>query len=161
MGEYAYGEDDDELEHVAVRLLHERRQTLSIVESATGGLLAHRVTGVPRYEACFAGALVASRSGSAGQLLGASAGNFVHAAAVREMAGCCRTFFGTDWGLAVGECSRTGDSEAAIEAPIVCIALADRDGARTIELNVAGDPAIVKSRVAKSALNMLRLILLK
>jgi nicotinamide-nucleotide amidase len=161
MGEYAYGEDDDELEHVAVRLLHERAQTLSVVESATGGLLAHRVTSVPGYEGCFHGSLVVAGSGSARELLGASAGSLGGAAIVRELAASCRKHLGADWGLAIGECSRTGDSETASDAPLVCIALAGQDGARAFDLNVAGDPAILKSRVAKSALNMLRLKLLK
>ena len=161
MGEYAYGEDDEELEHVAVRLLHERVQTLAIVESATGGLLAHRVTSVPGYEACFRGGLVMPRSGSAGELLGASAGNLADAAVVRQLAESCRKYFGADWGLAIGEATRAGDTETAPEAPLVGIALAGHDEVRAFDLNVAGDPAILKSRVAKSALNLLRLKLLK
>ncbi len=45
MGDYAFGEEDDELEHVLVRLLRERQETLAVAESATGGLVAHRLTG--------------------------------------------------------------------------------------------------------------------
>ena len=42
-----FGEEDDELQHVVVLTLQERRQTLSSAESGTGGLLAHRLTEVP------------------------------------------------------------------------------------------------------------------
>ncbi len=77
------------------------------------------------------------------------------------MAEGCRRRFGVDWALAVAGCSGTDKSESAAETPTVWIALAGRDGARAVELNVAGDPAILKSRVAKSALNLLRAKMLK
>jgi nicotinamide-nucleotide amidase len=157
MGDYAFGEDDEELEHVVVRQLCERRQTLSVFESATGGLLAHRFTAVRGHEACFRGTLVVPRGGGAGGLLGVSGGGARSGAEVRGIAEGCLTRFQSDWALAIGESSRPDDSEAISDAPIVIIALAGKGGVRTVELNVAGDPAIVKSRVAKSALNLLRL----
>jgi nicotinamide-nucleotide amidase len=161
MREYAFGEEDEELEDVVVRLLRERKETLAVAESATGGLVAHRLTAVRGHEACFHGTLVAPRGGVARELLGVSAGAARSAADVRGIAESCRNRFQSDWALAVGESSRPDDSEASGDAPLVLIALAGRDGARAIELNVAGDPAIVKSRVAKSALNLLRLKFLK
>jgi len=162
MREYAFGEDDDELEHVVVRLLRDRNQTLATAESATGGLLAHRLTSVRGYEACFRGGLIASCATPQAALPGnAAMEGCVSAADVRSMAETCQSRFGVDWALAIGERSRHEDSEESVDAPVVCIALAGGAGALAIELNVAGDPAIVKSRVAKSALNLLRLKLLK
>lgn len=161
MGEYAFGEEDEELEHVVVSLLRERNQTLATAESATGGLLAHRLTSVRGYEACFRGGLIAVGATPPAALMGNSAKEeCVSAAGVRTMAEACRLRFGVDWALAIGERSRHEDSEDSADAPVVCIALAGREGALAIDLNVAGDPAIVKSRVAKSALNLLRLKLL-
>lgn len=151
MGEYAFGEEDDELEHVVVRLLCKRGESLALSEAATGGLVAHRLTSVAGHEACFRGAVVEPR-GAAGQIA---------AQTVSRSAEECRTRLRADWGLAVGDCSRLEDRETDAAAPVVHIALAGRDGARAIELNVAGDPAIVNSRVAKSALNLLRLKLLR
>jgi nicotinamide-nucleotide amidase len=162
MGDYAFGEEDDELEHVVVRMLSELNQTLAIVESATGGLLAQRVTSVAGSEKCFKGALVAVDEAAAVQrftqfTLAPDGRNGAIAMALN-----CRLSFGTDWALAVGKCSRSYDNESESKAPIVYIALADPDSTCTaIELNVAGDPAIVKSRVAKSALNLLRLKVMK
>ena len=173
MGEFAFGEEDDELEHVVVRMLRERTQTLAIIESATGGLLSQRVTSVAGHEHCFRGALVAVdatklwfsraaqpsaplvlRLGESGTTSGESIGPC-------ELAEACRIHFGADWALSVGQCSRKADSEDSSDAPTVFLSLAGPDGASAIEFNVAGDPAIVKSRVAKSALNLLRLKLLK
>ncbi len=166
MGEYAFGEDDDELEDMVVQMLLERHQTLAIAETATGGLLAHRMTSVPDHAGCFRGGLVATSPGPAVDLLGASTGKpgiagLASADGVRHLAENCRDLFHSDWALAVGESSRREDNETAADAPVLVIALAGHDGARAVELNVAGDPAILKSRVAKSALNLLRLKLLK
>ncbi|HMC12408.1 MAG TPA: CinA family nicotinamide mononucleotide deamidase-related protein [Pirellulaceae bacterium] len=162
MGDYAFGEEDDELEHVVVRMLSERAQTLAIVESATGGLVSHRITSVAGHELCFKGSLVAldaarlwfSREAQPSAPPGGSA-------TPSELAQACLRHFGADWALSVGKCSRNADTEESAEAPIVPLALAGPEGTSAVELNVAGDPAIVKSRVAKSALNLLRLKLLK
>ncbi|MGE5191656.1 MAG: CinA family nicotinamide mononucleotide deamidase-related protein [Deltaproteobacteria bacterium] len=161
MGEHAYGEEDEELEHVVVRMLFERNQTLSIVEVATGGLLAHRLTAVPGHQSCFRGSVVVSGGSAADSLLGAPVASLRGTESARALAEVCRQRFGSDWALVVGESSRSDDSETAADAPLVSIALAGPGGARAVELNMAGDPAIVKSRVAKAALNLLRLKLLK
>jgi nicotinamide-nucleotide amidase len=165
MGEYAFGEEDDELEHVVGRLLGARRETLALAESATGGLLALRVTSVPRHTDWFRGAIVLPRSGEIPEFIGigserSPAPARYSAQAARGAAEACMQKFGANWAVAVGESSRIEDSEDAPTAPMVYIALAGKQGSVAIELNVAGDPAIVKSRVAKSALNLLRLKLL-
>ncbi len=41
LGDLIFGYEDDELQHVVVRLLRERKQTLAVSEWATGGLLSH------------------------------------------------------------------------------------------------------------------------
>jgi nicotinamide-nucleotide amidase len=158
MGKYVFGEEDDELEHVVVRLLSERKQSLAVAEVATGGLVAHRLTTVADFENCFRGALVTAAEQAALAGLDATAGPApTHDRLAQILAESCRRRFGSDWGLAVGQRSRRHDSESAADAPIVCIALAGRDRVRTAELNIAGDPAIVNSRIAKAALNLLRL----
>ena len=123
----------------------------SLSEAATGGLLAHRLTGVAGSESCFRGAVVEPHR------VAASGSAQTASRAAEE----CRLRTQADWGLAIGDCSRLEDRETDATAPVVHIALAGREGTRAIELNVAGDPAIVKSRVAKSALNLLRLKLLR
>ena len=44
---------DETLEEVIVKLLRERNETLTLAESCTGGLLAHRITNVPGASAIF------------------------------------------------------------------------------------------------------------
>jgi nicotinamide-nucleotide amidase len=163
MGEYVFGEEDEELEHVVVRLLSERGQTLASAEAATGGLIAHRLTNVAGHEACFRGGIVAPQDSAAGDEAARRPEALESAteAAARGMAESCRKNLTADWGLSVGRCSRVNDDEGATVPPVVWIALAGGTGTRAVELNVAGDPAIVKSRVAKSALNLLRLQLIR
>lgn len=47
LASHLYGEGDEELETVIVHLLKDRKQTLALAESCTGGLLTHRLTNVP------------------------------------------------------------------------------------------------------------------
>lgn len=47
LGNYIASETGESLETVIVRLLSDKRQTLAVAESCTGGLLCHRITNVP------------------------------------------------------------------------------------------------------------------
>lgn len=163
MGNYAFGEEDEELEHVVVRLLNDRGQSLATAEAATGGLVSHRLTNVAGHERCFRGGVIAPDERAADETDGGapSSSTTTAQAAAERMAQSSRERLSADLGLAIGRCSHSDDTEDSAAAPTVWLALAGRDDVRSVELNVAGDPAIVKSRVAKSALNLLRLKLLK
>src|SRR5262249_11370199 len=58
VGEHIYGTGDDTLPEVIVRLLTERRQTLVLAESCTGGNLANLITNVPGASAILLAGLV-------------------------------------------------------------------------------------------------------
>lgn len=166
MGDYAFGEEDDELEHVAVQQLKSSGQSLAVIEAATGGLIADRLTDVNGHKSCFVGGLVVpdvTRLLAASENLLESWGNGgpVSQSAAQLMARHCRERFDSDFALAVTDCTHFDFREAATSPPTVFIALASRNSVDVRELNVAGDPAILKSRVAKSALNLLRLTLLR
>ena len=47
------------IEEEIARLLHEKRLTLGVVESATGGLVSYRITNVPGSSEYFKGAIIA------------------------------------------------------------------------------------------------------
>lgn len=162
MGEYAFGEEEDELEHVVIRKLAEARRTLATSEAGTGGLIADRLTDVRGHAECYFGGLVLPHVMRLAELAGVDANPEREASSVRRdvaqaLARRCREQFGADFGLAVTECSHWNDSETDEAPPIVYIALADGASVDVRELNVAGDPAILKSRIAKSALNLVRL----
>src|ERR1700704_101227 len=54
LGLSIFSTSDENLEQVVVRLLTERKETLALAESCTGGLLADRITDVPGASAVFA-----------------------------------------------------------------------------------------------------------
>lgn len=47
VGKYIYGSNDESLEQSVAELLIRKKQTLSIAESCTGGLISHKITQVP------------------------------------------------------------------------------------------------------------------
>src|SRR5262249_14427375 len=53
LGDDCYGRDGETWEQVVARLLIERKLTLAVAESCTGGLLSHRLTSVPGSSAYF------------------------------------------------------------------------------------------------------------
>ncbi|MEX2217194.1 MAG: nicotinamide-nucleotide amidohydrolase family protein, partial [Phycisphaerales bacterium] len=58
LGPYLFGDTDDTLASVLVRLLGERKETLATVESCTGGLLGGAITTVPGCSATYRGGWV-------------------------------------------------------------------------------------------------------
>ncbi|TCS92586.1 competence/damage-inducible protein A [Hazenella coriacea] len=58
VGEYCFSEKEESLEEVVISFLKQQQRTLSVVESCTGGLLAHMVTSVPGSSEVFKGGIV-------------------------------------------------------------------------------------------------------
>ena len=101
-----YGVDDEEIETVVVRLLTERKHTLAMAESCTGGYIAHRVTNVPGASAVFLGGVVTYSNELKQKFLGVRAGTLaahgaVSEAVAREMADGARSQTGADFAVAV------------------------------------------------------------
>ena len=47
VGQYLYGFDNDTIERIVAKLLFKSKKTISIAESCTGGLMAHKLTNIP------------------------------------------------------------------------------------------------------------------
>lgn len=106
LGESVYGYDDDEMETVIVRLLAERRKTLALAESCTGGGIANRITNVPGASAVFTGGYVTYSNESKQLNLGVrpetlAAHGAVSEPVAREMAEGARSRLKADFALAV------------------------------------------------------------
>jgi nicotinamide-nucleotide amidase len=118
IGSRIYGEQDDELETVVVRLLTEQKQTLATAESCTGGLIAHRITNVPGASAVLLAGLVSYSNAAKQKLLGVRAETLAAYGAVsepvaREMAEGARQQTGADYALSVtGIAGPTGGTSA-------------------------------------------------
>jgi nicotinamide-nucleotide amidase len=158
LGHYVFGVEDEELEHAVVWLLRDRRLTASTAESGTGGVVAQRLTNVLGHADCYLGGLIGTNAATLKALQGSAAEQLLPAGAVSgeaalQMAITCRERFASDYAMASTPCT-TGDET---NPPLMYVAIAGPNGAKFLELNLAGDPAILRSRAAKSLLNLLRL----
>lgn len=184
MGRLVYGEEDEELHDVVVRLLRQSGQTLCTAESGTGGLLSYRLSETPHHRAVYAGGLVAADEESLLRLLpqnttGRTEENPLenHPPAsspalpaetvpaerrqrAADIATSARRHFGADFALAVLDCPEFHPDDKNDEAPHALVAIADQTGVLVEPVALFGDPSIRKSRTAKVVLNLLRLKLL-
>jgi nicotinamide-nucleotide amidase len=162
LGSYVFGEEEEQLEHAVAKLLTGRGATLATAEAVTGGLIALLLNSVPELAERYRGGLVPRSGELCRELLGmpvemVDAVGISGPEAVEAMAVACRTRLGADLGLAVGERFLPDASDAT---PHVHVALATDAGTQVRRHNVGGDPAILQSRIAKIALNTVRLHLL-
>ena len=117
IGDYIHGTDDESLEQVLIHLLTERKQTLALAESCTGGYLAHRLTNVSGASAVLLAGLVTYSNEAKQIFLGVKSETLathgaVSEAVAREMAECARARNHADYALAVtGIAGPSGGSE--------------------------------------------------
>lgn len=129
MGTLVFGEEDEELEHAVIRLLHQRRASLSTAESGTGGLLAHRLTGVKGFETCYMGGVVVPTNIAKRELLSVdpallSKSGPISADVSQAMAQGCRSRFGTDFAIAVTEWPEFNPDDPLASVPASYVAVA-------------------------------------
>lgn len=166
LGSHIYGEQDDELETVVVRLLTERKQTLATAESCTGGLIAHRITNVPGASAVFLTGLVSYSNKAKQKFLGVRAETLAEHGAVskavaREMAEGARRQTGADFVLSVtGVAGPTGGTPAK---PVGTVFSGLATSAETlVEQNFNPyDRETFKQATANQALELLRRAILR
>jgi nicotinamide-nucleotide amidase len=105
IGTYCYGEGDVTMEGVVGRLLAERKHTLALAESCTGGLVGHRLTDVAGSSSYFLTSVVAYSNEAKTALLGVRPETLARHGAVSdevaiEMAEGVRRVAGASIGLA-------------------------------------------------------------
>jgi nicotinamide-nucleotide amidase len=132
LGSIVYAEGEETLEQVVGRLLRERKRTVAVAESCTGGLIAQKLTDVPGSSEYFLGGVVAYGNAAKRTLLGVDAALLARCGAVSEevaraMAEGARARFGAD--LAVATTGIAGPGGGTPEKPVglVHVALADAE----------------------------------
>jgi nicotinamide-nucleotide amidase len=130
LGRYIFARGEETLEGIVVRQLTEKRLTLAVAESCTGGLITDRLTDVPGSSAVLERGVVTYSNTAKIALLGVPEGvirehGAVSAETARLMAEGVRRLAGTDLGLAVtGIAGPSGGTELK-PVGTVYIALAD------------------------------------
>ena len=69
VGQYLYGFDNDTIERIVAKLLFKSKKTISIAESCTGGLMAHKLTNIPGISQYFNMGIVSYSNSSKHDLL--------------------------------------------------------------------------------------------
>ena len=157
-----FGTDDEALESVLVRLLTERKETLALAESCTGGFIAHRITNVPGASVVFFGGLVTYSNEAKQKFLGVrpetlAAHGAVSEATVREMAEGARTRVGTDYALAVTGIAGPGGGTPDKPVGTVWIGLATATGTQAVKKMNPVDRETFKYVTSQQAMELLRL----
>lgn len=161
LGAYIFGEGDDTLAGVVVRMLTERGETLATVESCTGGLLGGMVTEVAGSSRAYAGGWVTYSNEMKVREVGVpEAVLSAHGAVSREtaeaMARGGREQSGADWCLSITGIA--GPEGGTAEKPVgtVWIGLAGPEGVGAKRFRFTGERANIRDWSARSALAMLR-----
>ncbi len=165
-GPAIFGEADDELEAVVIRRLTERKQTLAVAESCTGGGIADRLTNVPGASAVFLGGFITYSNAMKEKFLGVQPQTLREHGAVSEqvaraMAEGARSASGADYAIAVTGISGPAGGTAEKPAGTVFIALAGADGTEVWKMFNPWDRVTFKEATARQAINQLRLRLVK
>jgi len=162
LGPAIFSEDGADLEEVVGRRLRERKETIAVAESCTGGLLSRRLTRVPGSSATFREGFVTYSNPSKRKRLGVPAETLetygaVSAETAAAMAEGVRRTARTDYGLAVTGIA--GPSGGTADKPVgtVYTALSDEMKTSVERVVFLGDRERVQIQSTQKALDMLRL----
>lgn len=166
-GTLFFGSDAQSLACVVLEQLRQRKQTLSVAESCTGGGLGAELTAMPGSSDVLLGGVIAYSNAVKQQLLGVSADLLEEFGAVSDpvaqaMAEGARRVTGSDWSMAVTGIAGPAGGSAEKPVGLVYIAVAGPDGcvSQPIRLGESRGRDWVRTVSVGEALNRLRLRLL-
>jgi nicotinamide-nucleotide amidase len=165
LGPLIFAVDDSTLESSVVELLAERKQTVAVAESCTGGFITHRITNVPGASAVLICGLVTYNNEAKKNLLAVDEETLqehgaVSAEVARQMAEEVRLRHGADYGIGVTGIAGPGGGSAQKPVGTVFIALAAQEGTTVkAQLNTF-DRETFKFITSQQALDLLRRALL-
>jgi nicotinamide-nucleotide amidase len=160
LGRLVFGVDEDTIEAVLLRLLEERRWTLGTAESATGGLIAARITSVPGASQVFRGAVVAYQREVKERVLGVASELIDEHGVVSEpvavaMAEGAAARLGADVVVSITGSAGPDPQEREVGTMIVGLRTPERAMART--LRMPGDRERIRTYTTTGALHLARL----
>lgn len=161
LGDHVFGRDDESLEQVVVRSLLERKLTLAIAESCTGGLIASRITDVAGSSAAFLVGVVSYSNDAKRKFLGVPEQLIAEHGAVSEevaraMAEGARKESGAD--VAISVTGIAGPTGGTPQKPVglVYMALSMEGRTAAYRHQFSGSRIDIKLRASQAALDMLR-----
>jgi len=167
LGTAIFSTDGSDLEQAVVRLLTDRKQTLAVAESCTGGYLAHRITNVPGASVVLLAGYVTYSNEAKVDMLGVipdliEKNGAVSKQVVLAMAEGARARANADFALATTGIAGPGGGSEEKPVGTVFIALAARDQSASVKKGFfPDDRPTFKELTTQTALEMLRRRLLE
>ena len=163
---FIYGVDDETLEEIVGRLLRERKLTIAIAESCTGGIIAHRISNVPGCSEYFERGIIAYSNQSKIDILQVpqeliEKHGAVSEEVVKSMALGVRQIAETDIGLSTTGIAGPTGGTAEKPVGLVWIGYSDKNGTIALKHHFGDNRLRVKERSAQAALNLVRKRLLQ
>ncbi len=156
-----YSRNGESLEATVGNLLRLQHATLAVAESATGGGLAERITGVPGSSDYFLGGFVTYSRALKESLLGIDPAKIEQFGAVSNevaelMAAGARLRTGATYALAITGNAGPGTDGPQAPAGAVFVGLADQSGTLALHRQFTADRARVRQFAGQMALDVLR-----
>lgn len=166
MGLHVYSTDGRGLEEVVGAILAERKLTIAVGESCTGGLIASRLTDVPGSSRYVDRGVVAYSNAAKTELLGVpdemlKAHGAVSEVVATAMAEGIRSRSRVDIGIGVTGIAGPDGGTAEKPVGMVCIAASAAAGTRIRTFRFVGGREMVKFQASQAALDMVRRMLLE
>lgn len=160
MGSLVFGVDDETIERIVLGLAAEKGWTIATAESATGGMVASRITSVPGASRVFRGAVVAYHEQVKRVNLGVGADLIEEHGIVSEpvamaMADGVARFLDADVGIAVTGSAGPDPQEKDVGTMVIAVHTPVKTMARTVRL--PGDRERVRTYTTTGALQLARL----
>jgi nicotinamide-nucleotide amidase len=164
-GTTVYSVDGRQLEAIIGDLLREKRLTISVAESCSGGLLASRITDVPGSSEYFDRGVVCYSNRAKEEMLGVPAALIAAHGAVSELVASAMAKgiverSASDIGVAITGIAGPGGGTPEKPVGTVAIAVKTPSATQIRTFQFLGGRDMVKFQSAQAAMNMLRLMLL-
>jgi nicotinamide-nucleotide amidase len=166
LGDRLYAKDGRALEEHVIEHLRGQEKTVCVAESATGGLVAQRLTSVAGSSHAFLGGFLTYTDEAKRRVLGVSEAVLANYGAVSEpvahaMAEGARSRFDADYAISVTGYAGPDGGTDANPVGTIYVGLAAHDAAIVKRFQFLGDRARVRMLAAQYALDLLRRKLLK
>lgn len=160
LGHHVFGADDDTIEVVIHRMLRDRSWTIGSAESATGGLLAARLTSIPGSSSTFRGSLVAYATDLKTGVLSVepdviSTYGIVSEETAGAMAEGLRDLLAVD--VAVAVTGSAGPDPLERDIGTMCVSVVTPVARRSRTFRLPGDRERIRAYTATAALHQVRL----
>jgi len=166
IGSYIFGYGEDPIEVVLGRTLKEKKLTIAVAESCTGGYLSHLITSVPGSSEYFLGSMIPYAYEIKMRQLGVKPETLEKYGAVSEptiieMANIVRAKFNTDIGVATSGIAGPGGATPDKQVGTGWIAYSDKHQTVTKKLQLSKERMINIRAASIAVLNLIRLSLPK